>query len=602
VSAAIRPPVPTTREAIVYYVRLMTLLRPHWPGIGKGFVLSLLGGLLGMVVPLLSKEFIDRVFPSRDYQLMHVLVVGAAAFSVATALMNAVRRYYSQVIGATLSTAVSLLFFNHLQCLPIRFFDERRVGEILSRFGDLRGSLSRVTNLVQTVLLNGIYLVLIPPLLLLFNWKLALLAVGSLPVTTAISLLAGRVTRKYYKQSAEMSAEAGAFQHEVFSQIRTLKSFAIEARLFTEAREQNLAAQRAQFTAASVGGMVGLTNGILKAASTALFSWYAWTLILDGRLSLGSFFAFSSYLGYLTSPITQLAGLFAGFQQSAVTLGRAFEYLDARPEQEPTRAISVTSNTPRLRGDIRLEGVTFRYDLDRPVLEQVTLEIEAGSFLAIVGPSGAGKSSLLRLLNRTMDLDNGRILIDGQPIGEYELGGLRRQIAVVWQDSGLLRGSITHNLTLGSPDVDPSRLWDALRVCGMETFVRGLPRGLETEISEWGATVSGGQRQRIAIARALVVQAPILLLDEATSQVDVETEAALLHDLAALRERPTVIMVTHRVASASIADRICVLEQGRVDAIGNHSELLGRSDCYRRLVTAANLSYTKDRSSSMTGV
>jgi ABC-type multidrug transport system fused ATPase/permease subunit len=317
------------------------------------------------------------------------------------------------------------------------------------------------------------------------------------------------------------------------------------------------------------------TNAIVRALGTAVYTWYAWRLILAQQMTLGDYIAFTAYIGYLYNPISQISNLFAEFQQSAVSLGRMFEYLDAPTEQDP--ALSYFPPQPVkhvLEGDIRLRDLTFGYTPEKPVLREVNIHFPAGMITAVVGHSGVGKSSVLRLLTRMEDPDEGQVFFDGIPATSIAINDLRRQVSVVWQEFSLMKGTIWDNLTLD----------DAVRLCRLEPLIRDLPEGYETQVGEWGSTLSGGQRQRLSLARALIRDTPVLLLDEATSNVDMATESEILRDLFGRLQGKTVVFVTHRVTTAAMADQIVVLEKGRVAGSGTHAELLQSSDTYRQLL------------------
>jgi ABC-type bacteriocin/lantibiotic exporter with double-glycine peptidase domain len=580
--------VPSLQEGIGYASRLLQMLRPHWRRIAKGIGMSAVISIFGLVSPLLSKMFFDNVFADRDYTFLNVLVVSVLVVTVASALMNAVRSYYGQIISSRMTTEVGLLFFNRLQHMETRFFDERRVGEILSRSGDLNRSIAFVTGIFQTFLVNGIYLITVPPLLLLLEWRLALLALVTVPLTTGLSVIAGRSMRRLSKTTLEVSAEVSGYSVEVLSNIRVVKAVAAEAETFARMRERMVSMQAAQLRAAAFGIVISVLNGLVRAVGAALFSWFAWRLILDQRLSIGSFIAFSAYLGYLVGPVGQFAGLFTSFQDSAVSLGRFFEYYDLPVEQDPVASVAARA-TPlrRIHGVIEFTGVTFGYDPNCPVITDVSFKLEPGTVVALVGTSGAGKSSIVKLLLRLYSPQHGSITIDGASIEGFSLVDLRRQIGVVWQENGVLRGSLRENLTLGAGMVSDEEIFDAVRLSRLDDFVGSLPNGLDTEVSEWGGTLSGGQRQRLGIARALVRRNPILILDEPTSNLDASTEEALLGMTLPRVRKSAVLLVTHRMVSARLADRIFVIDGGRVSGGLPHEDLLTIHAGYRALWQAA---------------
>lgn len=579
--------IPPLRDTVGQYRRLLVLLRPYWGGLARSILLGLVIGLVGMTPPYLSKLLIDEVYPARDVTLMEVLVGGLLAITLSVALMEAIRGYFQTHVSARLTNATVLLFFNHLQHLRARFFEKRQVGEVMSRFSDIRQALGTVSQGFGTMFVQGVYLVLVPPFLFVLEWRLALVALAFAPVTVGITLLSARILRAFYKRMAEAYAELRGYQVEVLSHMRTLKVLSVEHLVFDHARRQADVALGHQLRAGIVGEGFTLATTAVGAAGTAVFTWYGWTLILDQKMTLGTYIAFMAYLGFFTQPLTRISRMFALAQQSAVSLARMFEYLDEPAEQDPTAAYHApTPVRHRLRGRVELRDVGFGYSADAPVLQDVNLVIEPGELTAVVGQSGAGKSSLLRLICRFEEPVDGQVLFDGVGGGEIALADVRRQISVVWQDAGLVRGTIWDNLTLGVAHPTRAMVDDMIALCRLDELLSRLPKGYQTEVAEWGASLSGGQRQRLALARALIRDTPILLMDEATSNIDQQTEGAILGDLFALRANRTTLFVTHRVATVSEADRICVMRDGRIVGVGPHASLLQTCDAYVDMVNA----------------
>ncbi|MGH7456538.1 MAG: peptidase domain-containing ABC transporter, partial [bacterium] len=320
------------------------------------------------------------------------------------------------------------------------------------------------------------------------------------------------------------------------------------------------------------------------ALNTAALTWYGWTLILSQEMTLGDYIAFTAYLGYLYNPLTRFVNLLSEFQQATVSLGRMFEYLDTPAEQNPLAVYASPAPIQfRFKGDFRLQNISFGYSPNQRILCDINLNVRSGAITAIVGPSGSGKTSLLRLLTRMEQPDAGQIFIDGISLTQISFSDLRRQISVVWQEVSLIKGSFWENLTLGSENPSREAVNEAIHLCRLKELLTSLPKGDETTIAEWGASLSAGQRQRLAMARALIRDTPVLILDEATSNIDVQTETEILHDLFSQLKGKTIIFVTHRLASASLADQVCLLEAGRVAGVGTHHELLGNNTSYRKL-------------------
>lgn len=322
--------IPQLKESFQYFKRFLFLVQPYWGKIIKGLSLGVVIGVIGMITPFLTKLLIDKVYPTEDVSLMHVLVIGILGVSVGSILIGTLQSYYSLVINTQLSNSTSLMFFNHLQHLRIRFFDEHRVGEVMSRFGDLSSSLKSVNNLFQTVFVNGIYLFIVPPFLFLLHWKLAIISLISLPVTTIIIAVSGKFLRKYWKKSAEAFAEINAFQVESLSNIRLIKSMVLEKYVFNKTKEQMEGAINVQLKAGALGQVMGLLNGFVRTLNTALFTWLGWSYILSKEMTLGDYMAFTAYIGYLYNPLSQIVNLFSDFQQTSVSLNRCMNISTAK--------------------------------------------------------------------------------------------------------------------------------------------------------------------------------------------------------------------------------------------------------------------------------
>jgi len=560
------------------------LVRRYWPALIKAMTLASVVGLVGLLAPYLSKLLIDEVYPTGNLSLMHLLVIGTLVVAVVSSALSALRFYFSSATTASLANATTLLFLTHVQHLPTRFFDEHRVGEVTSRLGDMRSALNSVARVAETLYLNAAYLVLVPPFLFLLQPRLAAIALITIPITVLVTTVSARVQRRYWKRTAEAYAELNAFQVEVLSHIRSLKAMGMEHHVYGTASRAIQGALQVQLRAAGWTQVFNAVNAVTSALGTAVFTWYAWRLIIQDQMTLGTYVAFTAYMTYLLTPLQQITQLFADVQQSAVNLGRMFEYLDLPTEQDPSLAYLPPAPIQTvIRGDVEMSGVRFGYSAAKEVLHEVSVRFPRGTITSIVGPSGAGKSSLLRLIVRLEEPTGGEVLVDGVPTSDISYSDLRRQVTVVWQEFSLMQGTVWDNLTLGAEDPSPAIVDDAVRLCRLDSLIEELPNGYETNVGEWGSTLSGGQRQRMALARALIRDTPVLLLDEATSNVDVQTESEILRDLFARVEGKTVIYVTHRVQTAALADQIVVVDAGRVVDVGTHAELIRDSEAYRLL-------------------
>lgn len=572
------------------FLRLMKLIQPFWPSLLRSIKISAIASIFGLVLPYTSKLLIDEVFPSQNITLMHVIVIGTLVFSLSHMFLGTLRSYYSTYVSSVMGSTVSLMFFNHLQYLPITFYEQHRVGEITSRFTDVRSSLNSVTQILSDTLINIWYLILVPPVLFFLQWKLAIASLIVIPISGIITFYSGKTLRRFWKRSAEAYAEVNAIQVEVLSQIRTFKSMAVENLMYRRTYSSLMNALRSQFQAIGTSQLFGISNGFLSLLNTAIYTWLGWTFILDRQMTLGEYIAFSSYVGYLYGPILNFAKLFHEYQQASIGLNRMFEYLDVKPEQSPIDTYQDDvkyENNFNLVGSIEFNNVSFGYEKDKAILHDISFAIPAGSIFCIFGPNGGGKTTLMRLLTRFNECSSGKILIDGVSINNIPLIDLRRQISIVMQEIGFIRGTIWDNLTLMCDNPSKAAVEEAVRICQLEKMIAEMSHGLETSLSEWGASISGGQRQRLAIARVLVRQTPILILDEATSNIDVLTETEILRELSLSRCGRTTILITHRIGSALLADQICVMDMGRIVGIGTHQNLLKDNPLYSRMYKIA---------------
>jgi ABC-type bacteriocin/lantibiotic exporter with double-glycine peptidase domain len=578
---------PKSSETVGLFFQLFRLVKPYHKHILKGILVGPIIGLLSIAPPYFTKLLFDRVADNHDFSLMMLLVCGIMAFSIASAISEAVLKYYTSYLNIKLENTTQLLFFNHIQHLPFSFFYKRQVGEISSRFQETKDALGSIHAFINVFVGQGVYLLIVPPFLFLLNWKLGLAALIALPFSTASIYYMSQKLRDSWQKVIESHAEVEASQVEMLNQIVTIKVLQLERPLYQKTSSQLTSVLGAHMRAQALSACLVIFDKIINILNIGLLTWLGWSLILDGEMSVGDYVAFVAYVGYLRNPMMEMIGLFTNFQQWAIHLKRIFEYLNLKPEQDPglVSLPAISSDRVVFEKAIRINTVSYQYQDNIFALKNISLAINAGEVISLIGSSGSGKSTLMRLLTRIEQGYAGEILFDEKSIESIPLHELRSKLGVVWQEVELFQGTLRDNLTIGLETVDQSWLEEIVELCRLTDLVKSLPLAYETPVSERGVTLSGGQRQRVGLARALIRNAPLLILDEAMSNLDIETETEIITRLIphARRNNQTVIFATHRIFTASLADRIYLFDAGEIVGHGTHDELIAGSANYQKL-------------------
>jgi subfamily B ATP-binding cassette protein MsbA len=541
--------------------------------------------LISLAFPMVVRYLLDAAFVSRDRALLDRIAIGLVALFSVQAVLNYAQAYLLSAAGEQAVAGLRRDVFGRLLDMPPGFFAERRSGELTSRLtvdiGLLQGVLShQVSELARQLLalVGGVVL------LTLLQPRLTLTALGVTPLVVGSAIFFGRRLRRMTTGVQDRVAEASAVAEEAFSQIRTVQSFVQEP---AERQRYGDRVSASVVTALQRARTRGVFFGMLTFCTFAgivIVLWQGGLLVLDGKLTAGALVSFLLYTITIAASVGALATSFSSYQEAVGAAERVFEILEMTPAiADPPNPVALPHP---VRGRVSFEDVSFRYHSDpaQPwTLEGIRLACEPGEIVALVGPSGGGKTTLVSLLPRFWDVDRGRICLDGSDIRSLRLADLRTAIGIVPQEPALFSGTIRENIAYARAGASAGEIEAAARAAHAHEFVERLPLGYETLVGERGVKLSGGQRQRVAIARAILKDPAILILDEATSSLDTESERLIEDALAKLLVGRTTLIIAHRLSTVQRADRLVVIDRGRIVEEGTHSQLLALGGLYARL-------------------
>ena len=562
-------------------MRLLGFLGPYRASLIVSSSLAILSQLAGVLVPVLTGVVINEIDGDPNTRLLVLEIAAIVALGVFRGALMYGRRIISgrQALGVEYDLRDEL--YSHFLRLSFGFYDRSQTGQLMSRATiDLQAVRFFLGYGLIFFAQHVVTIVVVTAVLFVYSWKLAFIALAITPIIAGVAYRYSRVSQPVLRDVQQKLAEVSIVAEESITGVHVVKSFAQESRReehFTDAAdtvfERTLAANRQRALYVPL-----LTFMPLVAQALVLLA--AGRMVVSGSLSLGAFFTFNLLLAMLVMPLRML-GMWVGQAQRAIAAGkRIFEILD-EPEE-----VSDRPDAPRLApgpGHVVFEGVSFGYDPERPVLEEVTLDVPAGRTIALIGPTGAGKTTLAALVPRFYDATSGHVVVDGVDVRDVARRSLRREIGVIAQDPFLFSASIHDNIALGMPDARHEAVEAAARAAEAHDFILELPHGYETVVGERGITLSGGQRQRIAIARALLIDPRILILDDATASVDATTEARIRAGLREVMRGRTTIIIAHRLSTIALADEVVVLDHGRIAARGTQAELLEASEVFREI-------------------
>ena len=567
-------------ESKTTFGRFLPLLIPYRRLLGEIFLASLLLQLFGLASPIFTQVIVDKVLVHKSTAMLNVLLVGMLFVAVFQTATTALRYYLLVHTTRRIDMQMIVDFYRHILSLPMRYFEERKVGDIIKRFNDNARIRAFLTGRALSVVLDCLMVVVYLWLMFYYNVKLTLVALLFMPGYAALTLGLTPILRRQYRETFTKAAEADSHMVESVTGVGTVKATATERRVRWKLEGLIVKSLNVEFRAALTGMAANSVGNILQTLNTIILFWYGAYLVIGGELSVGQLVAFNLLVGNVTRPILSLIDLWREFQEINIALERLNEVFDAKPEEDITKSSLI--RIPRIRGHIKFENVTFRYPTrpDKNALQNISLEIYPGQTVALVGRSGSGKSTFANMLLRLHEPNDGRIFIDGYDLKQVSISSLRAQVGVVPQEIFLFSGTIRENIAFGDPDARLEQVVGAAMLAGAHEFISELPLGYETKIGERGQSLSGGQKQRIAIARALFKKPRILIFDEATSALDTESERAIQQNLDQILKDRTTFIIAHRLSTVRNADLIVVMDKGAIIELGNHYSLMEEKGMY----------------------
>ncbi|MGV0024073.1 ABC transporter transmembrane domain-containing protein [Phormidesmis priestleyi] len=544
--------------------------------------ISLLIQLFGLVTPLFTQVILDRVVTEKSLVTLNVFAIGLLLFSVWRVAMMTIRQYLLDYFSNRLDLTLISGFISHALTLPLKFFESRQVGDILTRVQENQKIQNFLTRHAVSTWLDALMAIVYLGLMFYYNWRLTLLVIGMIPPIILLTLGATPFLRKVSREIFNEAADQNSILVEMMTGIATVKATAAEREVRWRWEDKLTSTINAQFRGQKLANGLQGTSELINAIGSTALLWYGATLVIQEQLTIGQFVAFNMLIGSVITPVLSLVRLWDEFQEVLISVERLNDVFTATPEESASRPMLVL---PAIQGEIRFENVTFHYEQadETNVLQNLSFVAEVGETIAIVGRSGSGKSTLVKLLQGLYSPSNGRILIDGHDLHHVSPQSFRPQLGVVPQECFLFSGTILENIQLYRSDFTLDEVIKVAKLAEAHSFIQDLTLGYNTKVGERGSNLSGGQRQRIAIARALLGDPAILILDEATSSLDTESERRFQQNLAHISRGRTTFIIAHRLSTVRHVDRILVLDRGVLVEQGTHDELIALQGLYCHL-------------------
>ena len=555
------------------------VLKHYRKYLGEALLAAFFLQLMGIGMPLITQVIIDKVIGNNGFSTLTVIGCSMVIFFFMQSLLGALKTYFLAHTTNKLDAILGTRLFRHMISLPLPYYESRRVGDTLMRVEALTSIREFLTGTGLMTILDVFFSAVFLAFMLYYSVPLTLIALLVVPMYLVQNIWSVPIVKEKIDAVWRTGTENQSFLVESVTNMETVKAMALEPQF--NHRWENLLAcyMRTTFENAKFNVVLGGFSGTIESLASLGILWYGGHMVMNGEFTLGQLIAFQMIAGQAMQPMTKLLTMWPSVQQAGLALERIGDVLNTGIEP-----VLLEQGMIPIKGDIRLEHLSFRYRPDLPmVLNDINIDIKAGEKIGIVGKSGSGKSTLSKLIQRLYIPDEGSIFVDNRPVDELGYHNLRDQIGVVMQENFLFDRNIRDNIALSRPDADMDEVIQATQLAGAHDFILELPEGYDTRVGERGASLSGGQRQRIAIARALLTDPRILIFDEATSALDYESERIIMQNLEAIGEGRTILIIAHRLSTVAHCDRIIVLDQGKIVETGTPQQLLQQNGIYHEL-------------------
>lgn len=567
-------------QYLYLYKRMWKYVKPYlFRGI-LGILMAIPVGLLDSIPSLAIKFYFDYVINGKDQilaqKIVFIIPFAIIGFAALQGLLMYLNNYLNDWTGRKITIGLKKDLFEKLLKFEPAFYDKNSSGLVMSRFlNDPDGACTGVITNLKDLLSTTCSSIALVGVLIYTSWQLSIFAIFVLVSSFLPVTFIKKLVRKVSHEGMKIGSDVSTNFYETFNGNRIINSFNLQKYQFEKFYEQLVRSFNLSMGYTKRAGWLSPAMYLVASVGIAGVMWYGNYLVINKTITTGSLFAFITALILLYKPVRTLGNTMAGMQSSFVSMNRVVDLFDVEPSIK-NHPDSVKIST--IKDSIKFENVYFEYEENSPVLKEINFEVKIGDSLALVGNSGGGKTTIANLIPRFYDIKSGSIKIDGIDLRDIELGSLRQNIAVVFQDNFLFSGTIKDNILLGKFNATDDEILKSLKDSYLNEFIASLPDGINTEIGERGVRLSGGQKQRLAIARAMIKNAPVVILDEATSALDNKSEAIVQKALDKLMENRTVIVIAHRLSTVQNATRIAVVNHGEIVEIGTHHELLNNPD------------------------